>query len=297
MFAATIAPVIGFVLAMLWTGLHPPRGAVGVSPSMRGFTLVGAGVALLGALVIELSGNNAYSTVTSFLPLASGGWRYVTPLLGGLVGVLILTLPPIAHRSRGSAQLVRRTAFTFARRWWLILAGVLVATIILLSVAAGAASSPDEEGRYRLLAMDSGAAEIRVLIYGWHYSLPSLVALVLFIGTTFLALRGIARPPLTVDAHQDTAVREERTRNVMGIFIGGLLLHLGAVLTFLAHTGTSSVGVFQGQDIIPIIAPFAAFGPVLWVLGVAASVLGFTCWFEIVLRTARRPAPRPASTV
>lgn len=297
MLAVTIAPVIGFVLALLWVGLRPPRGTAGISWSVRGFTLVGVGIALFGALIVELSGNNAYSAVTSPLPLVwvPGDWRYVVPLVSGLAGVLVLMLPSFGHRSRGSAQLARRTAFSFARRWWLILAGFLIAAIVVLSVAAGSVSSPDEDGRYRMFAMDSGAAEIRILIYGWYYSLPSLIALVLFAGAAFLALSVIAHPPLAADTPHDTAARKERTRNVMGTFVGGLLLHLGSVLTFLAYTGTSSVGVFQGEDIIPIIAPFAAFGPLLWILGGAASVLGFACWFEIVLSSVRRPARRRVS--
>ena len=72
-------------------------------------------------------------------------------------------------------------------------------------------------------------------------------------------------------------------------------MHLGSVLTFLAYTGTTNVGVSQGEDIIPIIAPFAAFGPLLWMLGGAASVLGFACWFEIALSSVRRPALRRVS--
>ncbi|GEK86620.1 hypothetical protein GCM10007198_06150 [Microbacterium aerolatum] len=178
-----------------------------------------------------------------------------------------------------------------------MLAGCLIGVIVILSVAAGGASSPDKDGRYRLFAMDSGAAEIRILIYGWYYSLPSLIALALFAGTALLALSVIARPPLAADTPHDTAVRQERSRNVMGLLIGGLLLHLGAVLSFLGYTGTSSVGVFQGEDIIPIIAPFSAFGPLLWILGGAASALGFACWFEIVLSNVRRPVRRQVSAV
>ncbi|WP_439283153.1 hypothetical protein [Microbacterium sp. A93] len=219
----------------------------------------------------------------------------MVPLVSGLAGVLVMTLPLLGHGSRGSAQLARRTAFSFVHRWWLILAGSLIAAIVVLSIAAGRVSSPDEGGRYRLFAMESGAAEIHVLIYGWYYSLPSLVALVLFAGAALLALGLIARPPLAADTLQDTAVRKERTRNVMGVLVGGLLLHLGAVLSFLGYTGTSSVGIFQGEDIIPIIAPFAAFGPLLWAMGVMASILGFACWFEIVLSSVRRPARRRVS--
>ena len=297
MLTVTIAPIGGLVLAVLWVGLRPPRGAAGSPRKVRGFTLVGVGIALFGALIVELSGNNAYSAVTSPLPLTwvPGDWRYVVPLISGLAGVLVLMLPLLGRGSRGSAQLARRTAFSFAGGRWLVFAGALMGIVVILSVAAGFASSPDEVGRYRMFAMDSGAAEIRILIYGWYYSLPSLIAIALFAGAAAFALRVIAHPPLAADTHHDTAIRRERTRNVMGVFAGGLLVHLGAVLTFLAYTGTSNVGVFQGEDIIPIIAPFAAFGPLLWILGGAASVLGFACWFEIALSSARRPARRRVS--
>lgn len=297
MFATSIAPVIGFVLAIFWLGFRPARGAVGASWKVRASTLIGVVIALVGALIAGLSGNTAYSAVTSPLPLTwvPGDWVYVVPLISGLVGVLVLVMPVFGHKSAGSAQFARRTAFSFARPWWLILAGSLIGVIVILSFAAGRASSPDEAGRYRMFAMDSGAAEIRILIYGWYYSLPSLVALVLFVGAAFLALSVIARPPLAAGTLQDTAIRKERTRNVMGILIGGLLLHLGAVLTFLGYTGTRSVGIFQGEDIIPIIAPFAAFGPLLWALGGAASILGFACWFEIALSSVRRPVRQQVS--
>ena len=299
MFAATIAPVIGLILAMLWVGVRPPRGAVGVSAGVRGFTLVGVGVALVGALIVALSGNTAYSSVSSPLPLTwvPGDWLYVAPLVAGIIGVLVLMLPVRRRSSTGSAQLTRRTAFSFARQWWLVLAGSLIGVIVVLSLAAGSASSPDELGRYRLFALDAGAAEIRIPIYGWFYALPSLIALALFAGATLVALSVIAHPPLDADSFHDTAVRKERTRNVLGVLVGGLLLHLGTVLAFLGHTGTSSVGVLQGEDVIPLIAPFAAFGPLLWLLGGAASVLGFVCWFEIVLSSVRRPARRRVDAV
>lgn len=297
MFTATIAPVIGLILAMLWVGVRPPRGAVGVSAGVRGFTLVGVGVALVGALIVTLSGNTAYSSVSSPLTWVPGDCLYVAPLVAGIIGVLVLMLPLRRRASTGSAQLTRRTAFSFARRWWLVLAGSLIGIIVVLSLAAGSASSPDELGRYRLFALDAGAAEIRIPIYGWYYALPSLIALALFAGATLVALSVIAHPPLDADSFHDTAVRKERTRNVLGVLVGGLLLHLGTVLAFLGHTGTSSVGVFQGEDVIPIIAPFAAFGPLLWFLGGAASVLGFGCWFEIVLSSVRRPARQRVDAV
>ncbi|MGO2933561.1 hypothetical protein [Microbacterium sp.] len=297
MFTATIAPVIGLILAMLWVGVRPPRGAVGVSAGVRGFTLVGVGVALVGALIVTLSGNTAYSSVSSPLTWVPGDWLYVAPLVAGIIGVLVLMLPLRRRASTGSAQLTRRTAFSFARRWWLVLAGSLIGIIVVLSLAAGSASSPDELGRYRLFALDAGAAEIRIPIYGWYYALPSLIALALFAGATLVALSVIAHPPLDADSFRDTTVRKERTRNVLGVLVGGLLLHLGTVLAFLGHTGTSSVGVLQGEDVIPIIAPFAAFGPLLWFLGGAASVLGFGCWFEIVLSSVRRPARQRVDAV
>lgn len=297
MFATTIAPVIGFVLAIFWVGFRPARGAVDASWKVRVCTLIGVVIALVGALIVGLSGNTAYSAATSSLPLTwvPGDWVYVAPLISGLVGVLVLMLPVLGHKPAGSAQLTRRTAFSFARPWLLVLAGSLIGAIFILSLVAGRASSPDEAGRYRLLAMESAAAEIHVLIYGWYYSLPSLVALVLFAGAALLALGLIARPPLATDTLQDTAIRKERTRNVMGVLVGGLLLHLGAVLSFLGYTGTSSVGIFQGEDIIPIIAPFAAFGPLLWATGVMAAILGFACWFEVTLSSVRRPARRQVS--
>ena len=297
MLTVTIAPIVGLVLAVLWVGHRSPRGAAGTPRKVRGFTLVGVGIALFGALIVELSGNSAYSADASPLPLSwvPGDWRYVVPLLSGLAGVLVLMLPLLGRGSRGSAQLARRTAFSFAGVRWLVSAVALMGIVVVLSIAAGFASSPDEVGRYRMLAMDSGAAEIRILIYGWYYSLPSLIAIALFAGAAAFALSVIAHPPLAASTLHDTTIRRERTRNVMGIFAGGLLVHLGAVLTFLAYTGTSNVGIFQGEDIIPIIAPFATFGPLLWILGGAASVFGFACWFEIALSSVRRPALRRVS--
>lgn len=76
-----------------------------------------------------------------------------------------------------------------------------VILILLLTIVAGRASQPEEStGRYTMYFLDLGAGNsVGTGIYGWFYSIPSLILTGILILSTVVSLFLIARPALAED--------------------------------------------------------------------------------------------------
>lgn len=276
----------GLILALAWwllwgrqTGL--PEGSNRVIPALAGLLL------LFGVLAERLVG---VPLILPFeVPMVASAWyidyRFTVPLLLGILGLVLLAFPAHARTGRGAAELSPRTPTSFGRRWWFVAPAVLVALIVLTTVIAGTASSPHPStGRYMMYFVDIGGQGVMGgTIYGWFYSVPCLILLAILLAVAFLDLFLISRPALDSEHRLDVHVRTARTRTVLAVTTGALLVHLGLILESLA--GTASMrGQFTGVDgTVNSWTTFAALQPVLFGASLVALALGVALWVSVIL--------------
>ena len=238
-----------------------------VRGALRAWTIVGALVIIVATVAAHLV----------WVRPMSGSWvtdgllHYAVPLGAGVVAVLFLALPLGRWRPRGTATLARRTLTSFTKGWWLAAMVLVAGVIAIVSVLAGRASMPDEQGLYRYYQVDFGPNAVGTTIYGWYYSVPSLVVLGVLVVVTFVALKLVARPSLGEDGAEDAAVRRFRSRNIVAVSVGAMLL-LGSLAGTAYMHGAATVG----RDVYTAEAPFAILRtPML----VTAHVADFVAWF------------------
>ncbi|HEY4615940.1 MAG TPA: hypothetical protein VIG75_10790 [Citricoccus sp.] len=288
-------PVLaGPVVALAWWLVRGRQR--GLPPGTnRVIPLVAGVVLLLGVAAETLLGMPLFLPFD--VPMEVWTWysdtRFAIPLLLGILGLTLLAFP-VRHRSgRGTAQLSPRTPVSFGRRWWFITPGVLAVLIVAITVLTGSASQPEPTtGRYAVYFVDVGEQySMGTSIYGWFYSVPSLILLAILLATAYLDLVLIARPALGPDHDRDGQVRTVRTRNVLAVTSGALLVHLGMVLASLA--GTASMrGEFTGPDgTTPAWTTFAALEPAFSGASLVACALGVGLWATVLLSavSARHP--------
>ncbi|WP_102191837.1 hypothetical protein [Microbacterium aurantiacum] len=227
-------------------------------------------------------------------------FRAMLPLALGIVAVLLLMVPPSSQRTRATAQVSRRTVLSFLSPWWIAGAGVLVAIILALSIAAGVASRPDFEGHYTFYSITLGSMEMGTGIYGWYYSVPALFGLAALVVTASIAWAVIPRTAWNDDLTHDAAVRRLRADNIGRVTCAALLVHLSTVLTSLG--GTASLRGSTSTTELGSVAtgtPFAALGPALHTSAALTLALGLTLWILTALTAvpvrSRRTSPVRAS--
>lgn len=166
--------------------------------------------------------------------------------------------------------------------------------IVAITVTTGSVSQPEPTtGRYAVYFADIGEQySMGTTIYGWFYSVPCLILLAIMLAAAYLDLVLITRPAPGPDHDRDVQVRTVRTRNVLAVASGALLVHLGMVLASLA--GTASMrGEFTGAGgTVPAWTTFAALGPVFSCAAVVACALGVGLWATVLLSavSTRHPA-------
>lgn len=196
-------------------------------------------------------------------------WQYATPVFAGAL-VLGILLALIAHRgtARPEQPVVasRRTWVSFSSRAGLIGATAAVALLVATTIAAGAASSPDERGRFIYLAIpvpNTRVDPLRFWFYGWAYGIPVLICLAALVVVAWATLRSNAlRPfirPDTVGA--ETAARTRIATAVATIATASVLLALaGAWRTIGRAASPTTVAVANEgpYDMVWRYAEFAA---------------------------------------
>lgn len=292
-----LGPVVaGMVLASLWWLIRGrkrplPGGGVAACTLAAGLILVLGGVAvrlMAGPLPLQID-----------LPTGVWDWysdsRFAIPLWLGLVGLVLLAFPVRARNGRGAADLTPRSALSFTRGWWFVAPAVVLTLILILTWAAGAASEPDEvTGRYTMYSVVIGGGRgMGTNIYGWFYSVPCLILLGLTIVIVIVDLVLISRPALDHDREQDIRGRTARSRNVLWIATGALLVHLGLILGSLAGTASMRSWFSTSEGGVSFWTTFAALQPALSGASSVAVALGFAFWFAVALSAipSRRPVP------
>ena len=275
-------------------------GALAWAVRRRGLPALEAGravtAAAAGGAVVLLA---AYS-VLGAMPLwveaprkvwsAVFGARYALPLVLGLAALIALGAARPHRAPIAGATLAPRTWRSFLEVRWLSAVLLTLVLVIVLTLAAGTASRPDEDGEYTRYVVNVGSGTLGTGIYGWHHSALPLVLLMPLGAATWWALSRIARPPLAEAEPADAANRRLRSANVARVALGALLLHLGTILTSLANTSRLS-GTFSGGDRgqFSISTPFAALSGALDVLGAVAACAGCALWVFTALTAV--PAP------
>jgi hypothetical protein len=222
--------------------------------------------------------------------------RTMLPLVLTLIALLGLLASGTALRGGGAAELTRRTLRSFVRPWWLSVCAAVLGVIVLATVVAGLASRPDEVGRFVLYQVKVGEGSTATWIYGWHFSVPCLIAVALITALSLFELSRIAAPSLRADAERDRAERRVRSRNVLAVAAGGLLLHLGQVAGSLF--GTASLqGQFATDSLGPIAVttPFAAMAPSFLVASYVFAIVGLFLWFSVAFSSFPIRATRARS--
>ncbi|NUL48627.1 hypothetical protein F7P69_25980 [Cellulosimicrobium funkei] len=295
-------PVLtGLVLALVWWLL---RGRMAGLPDGSGRVIpVLAGLVLLFAVAFErLVG---VPLVLPFdVPMVLTGWysdyRFAFPLLVGILGLVLLAFPARSRAGRGAAELSPRTPISFGRRWWFATPTVVVAFIVLTTVIAGTASSPEPTtGRYAVYFVDiGGQGSMGTSIYGWFYSVPCLILLALMLAAAYLDLFLISRPALDHNHVKDTRVRTVRTRNVLAVTAGALLVHFGVILQSLAGTASMRGQFTAAGGTVTSWTTFAALEPVFLGASFVLLALGVAHWATVPLSAipARQPAKAMATS-
>jgi len=283
--------IAALALVMVRRVRSPRLQAVG---AVRGWTITGALLAVIG-----LAGPTAIGMGDLLhLPLPRlppgfvySDYRFIAPLATGFVAVLALTLPVVRRTGAGTAELARRTVARFAPRPWFRAAVVTVAVILALTTLTGLVSRPDPDGRYTAYWVDFGASAFGTTIYGWHFSIPCLVALAILSGGALSTTALIARPPLASDRGRDVAVRVWRTRNTLAMTVGSLLLHLSVILSSLYGVASVRGSANTDHGAFHFGTPLESLAGALQMASAATAAAGWFCWFVVLFAAAIGPSP------
>jgi hypothetical protein len=294
--------LLGLVAAVLVVALHRWRGGGAAVPqAVRRGMVAGTSLGILmmlGILVVSIGPLFGLSGAFTDVAVST---RFVAPLVAGLLAIPLTLLPRVRRREGASVVLARRTLLTFAPRGSLVTLGSVVALVLALTLAAGVASRPDGEGRWREYWVDVGVMGMGTEIYGWYYSLPALVLLAALLVLVVVALAATARPPLAIDVAADTFTRRWRVRHVLTVATGAVLLHLSRVLASLSATTSLEGGMSTTDGWMVAYGKFAGMEGPLRVGSELAGTAGWACWFAVlltaVLTTASISTLRPEPTV
>ncbi|WP_193107127.1 hypothetical protein [Brachybacterium sp. FME24] len=284
-------PLVALLLATVVALLRHRRATPLTLPaSVRRWLVTGVGSALALLLLLPVL---SLPGVIPHLPRSFlADWHGLTltglaaPLVAGIVATALLALPMPERDGSGTADLSRRTAFGFVARPWALALAASAAAALGLAIAAGMASTLDDQGRRTMYVVDVGTTAVGSTIYGWFFSVPCLVLLAVLLATSAATTVLISRPPWDRDRKVDTSIRRRRTRDVLTVAVGALLLHLSGVLRFLANTAALEGGMTAGDGTwFWAITPFSALETALRFLGNATDVAGWLLWLLVLLAT------------
>ncbi|WP_300267588.1 hypothetical protein [Microbacterium sp.] len=280
--------IAGLVLSFVWWLIWGRRtrlsaGSVGVISLAAGLLLVGA------QAVVRLMGTGATTLLPSAISREFWDWygdhRFAVPLLLGILGMVVLAFPIRARSGRGAAEIKPRTPVSFSRRRWFITPALTLAFILVLTVIAGMASQPDSTtGEYTMYFVDLGGGRgMGTGIYGWFYSVPCLILTAVMIMVAMFDLFLIARPALNRNVARDESIRMIRTRNVLAVGTGALLMHLGVVFGSLAGTASVRSSFPTSEGSVAFWTTFAALEPALAGASSVTAAVGIAFWTSVAL--------------
>jgi hypothetical protein len=252
-------------------------------------------VAFAGALAIAL----AWAFVQVGAPfLGSEPWQvrwelFLPPILAAIVALAVVFVHVVRAPSKPEAPVmpvVRRGWLSFSRRQDWVVATAAGGALLLISIAAGFASTPDEDGLYSLISIPNGDTEAGwSTFFGWAYSLPLLACVAVLATLAFLSLRIDAdRPfmrPQTVAA--ETEARRSTAEVIWALSGAALLIALSDALFMIAGAGMGYAGVgIPGVGTFTFSTGFAAIAPALWFM--AGALQAAAAFWLLLTNSGRR---------
>lgn len=235
-------------------------------------------------------------------------WRYADVLILSCLAMFVVAILLACYRRRPDEPVAPthpRTwrSFTTATQLWTL--SVSVVALLLLVAFAGSASSPDEDGRYRMLEIETGGVSGAITtFFGWAYGLPVAGVVAVLVALTVTALHlNAARPFLK----STTAPDEEVSRSTLSALL--VWFTVGAVLVTLGrsmHMVSSAAALSLTTEGYTWATTLAALSPWLYwvallVQSVAYVVLGLVIAVACLRHEAgalpTRPAPDGAEVV
>lgn len=282
------ALLTGLVLGVAWWLWSRRAGFAGVPGRPNRILAVVAGLIPIIGIAAERS-----MQVPGVMPLYLAtvdfdvlrGVFFALPIMLGVVSLIVLAFPTRSRGGQGAATLTPRTPASFGTRAWFITPALVLVGIVIVTVIAGLASQPDSvTGRYTMYFVELGAERgMGTSIYGWFYSVPSMILLAVLALVTLIVLWLIARPAFGPDYDKDVQERTVRTRNVLAMTTGTLLVHLGTILESLGGSAAVRSSFTADGGIVTAWTPFAALESALFLAGGIAVAVGVAAWTIVVL--------------
>lgn len=265
----------------------------------------------LGALAVILvfAAQNILSGYV--LPLVDivAWWQYATPVAAAALALLV-TLVVIRVRGTIPSQIpvlpvVRRTWLSFGPRIGLPVAALTMLLLISTTVAAGLASSTDDQGRSALLIVpvpnEAEVDPLRPLFSGWAYGAPVLVCtLTLVIAAWALLHANAVRPYLRPESvASERSARSRVARDAVRVVIAGALLALGGAWRLIADAGaTTQLTIMGVNDGAPyeVIWRYAGLASVAGWLAPLLEIAGFALLLLVASSGAKRPGAASPDT-
>lgn len=159
-------------------------------------------------------------------------WVMLTPMLTGAIGIVAFAFVPHFREvsDSRSADLTRRTPFTFGPRTLFIAPASSVGVLIALILFFGSVSRLDGLVEYG----DRGG-----YIPGFFYGVPLLIGVALLVGLTGLCVQRIASTPRPTDSAfraADATVRLLSIRIVLNIVTAAVAATVGCILVWAGST-------------------------------------------------------------
>ncbi|MGO2750470.1 MAG: hypothetical protein ACTIA6_10510 [Pseudoclavibacter sp.] len=238
--------------------------------------------------------------VRTFSPWARSGleflwFEFAPELLVGCGALFALTIALLCVRQPPRAAVPPsepRNWRTYAPRPLVIGLVVTLGGFLLVTLFAGSISSPDQDGRYTMLEINSGGdfSAGSGIFYGWAYGIPTALVAFALVGITFVFLQlNATRPfmePGTVT--WETQSRRSISTRVLWFSVGILAYALGVLLLRMgfAAGGVMSTPEYEWRTSI------SALEPVLIWAGRSLRVVGWCLVFLVAFTRRPRPAKR-----
>lgn len=282
-----LAPVIlGIGIACGWWLLRRRREPV-LLGAVAGFTVVAGLVGVLVEIGLRVIGGPIPMglAMPRWASVVYMDFRFIVPLLAGVLGLVLLALPARGPQRTGVADLTPRGVLSFASRRWVTAVALVTVFIVVLTVAAGSLSEPNAEtGRYTEYVIElGGGASAGTTIYGWYFSVPALVLIGVLLGLALVNMLLIARPPISSDRETETQYRTLSTRNVLTVTAGSLVLHLAVVLESLAGVASLEGSILTDLGRHHFWTPMAALVPWFGAAAFVCAALGVALWLRVSL--------------
>lgn len=265
------------------------------------------GISALAVIVIFMAENIVRGYFLNMADAVSW-WRFALSVFVAFVGlVVLLAVSRFGGTARPAPPAIlgaRRTWTSFGPRAGLVGAGVALVALLVTTITAGFASSPDRQGRYIYLEIpipNESIDPVRPWFYGWAYGVPVLACLVALTAVTLVALHHNAVRPFlgSETAGVEQAARSGIAAGAVRLATAGVLLALAGAWRFIASSGSISGLVVQGDTpqtgTYEVAWRYAEFAAIAGGLAPVLEIAGFVLLL-LVARQLRRTTVRDQPT-